>query len=130
MIRRPPRSTRTDTLFPYTTLFRSLSRTLAPIPHRPVRAAPHRRTPHSLHRPRDPFRLSAPRRRPSDRSPNRKSCRNSHRSRHLTRPPAPTERIPSGRVGTGRVWSVQAGTGHAPPAGGAVVVVVVEVRRD
>src|SRR3546814_10777541 len=30
MIRRPPRSTRTDTLFPYTTLFRS---------HRPDRAA-------------------------------------------------------------------------------------------
>src|SRR3546814_5561322 len=28
MIRRPPRSTRTDTLFPYTTLFRSLSRRL------------------------------------------------------------------------------------------------------
>src|SRR3546814_10708209 len=27
MIRRPPRSTLTDTLFPYTTLFRSLSRT-------------------------------------------------------------------------------------------------------
>src|SRR3546814_1111323 len=27
MIRRPPRSTRTDTLFPYTTLFRSLGRT-------------------------------------------------------------------------------------------------------
>src|SRR3546814_11710810 len=26
MIRRPPRSTRTDTLFPYTTLFRSLTR--------------------------------------------------------------------------------------------------------
>src|SRR3546814_10111866 len=25
MLRRPPRSTRTDTLFPYTTLFRSLS---------------------------------------------------------------------------------------------------------
>src|SRR3546814_1980181 len=30
MIRRPPRSTRTDTLFPYTTLFRS------PRPRRPV----------------------------------------------------------------------------------------------
>src|SRR3546814_6630436 len=30
MIRRPPRSTRTDTLFPYTTLFRSLCR---PAPH-------------------------------------------------------------------------------------------------
>src|SRR3546814_8331560 len=29
MIRRPPRSTRTDTLFPYTTLFRSL-----PVPNR------------------------------------------------------------------------------------------------
>src|SRR3546814_3562239 len=28
MIRRPPRSTRTDTLFPYTTLFRSLQRIL------------------------------------------------------------------------------------------------------
>src|SRR3546814_12855957 len=27
MIRRPPRSTRTDTLFPYTTLFRSLHQT-------------------------------------------------------------------------------------------------------
>src|SRR3546814_13385670 len=27
MLRRPPRSTRTDTLFPYTTLFRSVSKT-------------------------------------------------------------------------------------------------------
>src|SRR3546814_954119 len=33
MIRRPPRSTRTDTLFPYTTLFRSkLSPTYRPLP--------------------------------------------------------------------------------------------------
>src|SRR3546814_7830930 len=33
MIRRPPRSTRTDTLFPYTTLFRSLEvRALQPRP--------------------------------------------------------------------------------------------------
>src|SRR3546814_6857851 len=30
MIRRPPRSTRTDTLFPYTTLFRSRSRRRIP----------------------------------------------------------------------------------------------------
>src|SRR3546814_2205592 len=30
MIRRPPRSTRTDTLFPYTTLFRSGGACLAP----------------------------------------------------------------------------------------------------
>src|SRR3546814_10017816 len=29
MIRRPPRSTRTDTLFPYTTLFRSFDKLLA-----------------------------------------------------------------------------------------------------
>src|SRR3546814_10089702 len=39
MIRRPPRSTRTDTLFPYTTLFRSAlpgdrrHRRLPPLPH-------------------------------------------------------------------------------------------------
>src|SRR3546814_2325821 len=34
MIRRPPRSTRTDTLFPYTTLFRSGDRQLpAGVPH-------------------------------------------------------------------------------------------------
>src|SRR3546814_4663161 len=34
MIRRPPRSTRTDTLFPYTTLFRSLYGNLV-LDHRP-----------------------------------------------------------------------------------------------
>src|SRR3546814_16392337 len=38
MIRRPPRSTRTDTLFPYTTLFRSGHRRLAHRQH--VRARP------------------------------------------------------------------------------------------
>src|SRR3546814_5983306 len=37
MIRRPPRSTRTDTLFPYTTLFRSVAR--------PERRNPEIRTP-------------------------------------------------------------------------------------
>src|SRR3546814_8347900 len=31
MIRRPPRSTRTDTLFPYTTLFRSAGRQKSPM---------------------------------------------------------------------------------------------------
>src|SRR3546814_18400739 len=47
MIRRPPRSTRTDTLFPYTTLFRSGRRADARPHHRdpqghprPVRGAP------------------------------------------------------------------------------------------
>src|SRR3546814_1102028 len=32
MIRRPPRSTRTDTLFPYTTLFRSVASQTDPLP--------------------------------------------------------------------------------------------------
>src|SRR3546814_2071912 len=37
MIRRPPRSTRTDTLFPYTTLFRSAYRSRGrPVPERPA----------------------------------------------------------------------------------------------
>src|SRR3546814_3822324 len=36
MIRRPPRSTRTDTLFPYTTLFRSLHRLLVPLEAEPA----------------------------------------------------------------------------------------------
>src|SRR3546814_9305960 len=35
MIRRPPRSTRTDTLFPYTTLFRSRTRRRARNPYAP-----------------------------------------------------------------------------------------------
>src|SRR3546814_9650903 len=39
MIRRPPRSTRTDTLLPYTTLFRSTYSTRTPTPHR-RRSAP------------------------------------------------------------------------------------------
>src|SRR3546814_6068255 len=37
MIRRPPRSTRTDTLFPYTTLFRSVSGRGTCAPTRPGR---------------------------------------------------------------------------------------------
>src|SRR3546814_8488205 len=45
MIRRPPRSTRTDTLFPYTTLFRSLRLGRQPFPNRP--SSPPRRASHS-----------------------------------------------------------------------------------
>src|SRR3546814_1824961 len=44
MIRRPPRSTRTDTLFPYTTLFRSPGGRR----HLPVHRALVRRTAHRL----------------------------------------------------------------------------------
>src|SRR3546814_722702 len=40
MIRRPPRSTRTDTLFPYTTLFRSVD-----LPRQPAEAPPWMRLP-------------------------------------------------------------------------------------
>src|SRR3546814_20101246 len=41
MIRRPPRSTRTDTLFPYTTLVRSLAAARQiPRAHQPVMPAP------------------------------------------------------------------------------------------
>src|SRR3546814_6210927 len=64
MIRRPPRSTRTDTLFPYTTLFRSLhdhlvphhvhaniepapfGRQLDPVPHRVLHQRLHRQRRH------------------------------------------------------------------------------------
>src|SRR3546814_10362621 len=41
MIRRPPRSTRTDTLFPYTTLFRSLLEPLLPAADRDQPVAAH-----------------------------------------------------------------------------------------
>src|SRR3546814_2490531 len=44
MIRRPPRSTRTDTLFPYPTLFRSLSPALAAVLFKP-HGGPHSRFP-------------------------------------------------------------------------------------
>src|SRR3546814_1082185 len=40
MIRRPPRSTRTDTLFPYTTLFRSSVRSSQGVPARPAYRSP------------------------------------------------------------------------------------------
>src|SRR3546814_1003162 len=40
MIRRPPRSTRTDTLFPYTTLFRSVKTAAAAIAVKPMISVP------------------------------------------------------------------------------------------
>src|SRR3546814_6258967 len=46
MIRRPPRSTRTDTLFPYTTLFRSTQI----YPYHPFAGHAGRRGPHRLRR--------------------------------------------------------------------------------
>src|SRR3546814_8209738 len=68
MIRRPPRSTRTDTLFPYTTLFRSLPGAAPP----PLRAG-QRRAAHAVPgavAPRERGHAAARprRRRPRDRS--------------------------------------------------------------
>src|SRR3546814_1262086 len=45
MVRRPPRSTRTDTLFPYTTLFRSLPRHLEDGARRPAPRLPRHQRP-------------------------------------------------------------------------------------
>src|SRR3546814_1869570 len=55
MMRRPPRSTRTDTLFPYTTLFRSLRamRIIRRAPVRAGRATHHRRRRARCRRDRD-----------------------------------------------------------------------------
>src|SRR3546814_18762524 len=69
MIRRPPRSTLTDTLFPYTTLFRSLRPRLGaqgPAEHRPrlrltrvSRARDQHLVPRSLRRDRKSTRLNS-----------------------------------------------------------------------
>src|SRR3546814_16557682 len=48
MIRRPPRSTRTDTLFPYTTLFRSGPVPPQDQPTRPLTEARPRKTKHPI----------------------------------------------------------------------------------
>src|SRR3546814_20168177 len=73
MIRRPPRSTRTDTLFPYTTLFRS--------PAFPPRAGADPLSGPAAHRRRRPPTPSrAVRRRPAVARPRRGHCRGSERS--------------------------------------------------
>src|SRR3546814_11815456 len=59
MIRRPPRSTRTDTLFPYTTLFRSGSRPASRCPPGVV-AQPARKAAATSGRPMGTERIYAP----------------------------------------------------------------------
>src|SRR3546814_8224326 len=59
MIRRPPRSTRTDTRFPYTTLFRSHGRTRARARHR--RQDPQNVERHGADGPADRFDRPRPR---------------------------------------------------------------------
>src|SRR3546814_18725771 len=72
MIRRPPRSTRTDTLFPYTTLFRSLRRaeTAPPCPASETFASAlsARRQASRRRRPRRPRPLGAPDQEPETKS--------------------------------------------------------------
>src|SRR3546814_17742874 len=59
MIRRPPRSTRTDTLFPYTTLFRSAAiEAAAELDPHPRPAAPDAREEAAIERPRLGFHQS------------------------------------------------------------------------
>src|SRR3546814_2035078 len=81
MIRRPPRSTRTDTLFPYTTLFLSAGRALTVTP--PWQSWPDRRPNPNDHA------GSATRRRTS---PCRRSRRN--RSRSLSQSLCPAGKLP------------------------------------
>src|SRR3546814_12422986 len=75
MIRRPPRSTRTDTLFPYTTLFRSRPRGRARRPRAPVVA--HRRRHRRRHLPPPP------------------GCVRAHPGRHHPPPSADRKRMSS-----------------------------------
>src|SRR3546814_16546451 len=121
MIRRPPRSTRTDTLFPYTTLFRSLSLPRAstngnglqaPSRHRPLCFAA---VAHEQHMPRSlparvrpkrthgfPLRNDAPPKRIRNRLPKHhherdRSTRRSTKGNHATAtPPHPPLKEPSG----------------------------------
>src|SRR3546814_14674585 len=85
MIRRPPRSTRTDTLFPYTTLFRSQGRDRAGDDRRR-----YRRGAGLLHRPpREPCRRRGARARRRHRAAGPRCARRTRRARaarHCQRP--------------------------------------------
>src|SRR3546814_10654093 len=59
MIRRPPRSTRTDTLFPYTTLFRSTSSAIPPPSTSRSRPSPTRAPEDDMHGPEEGQQLQA-----------------------------------------------------------------------
>src|SRR3546814_9511387 len=85
MIRRPPRSTRTDTLFPYTTLFRSRHTSRRPPP---VRFRRRRNLP--MHRP-----ARSARTRPSRCGACRGGCGRSRRARLR----------PADQIGRAHVWT-------------------------
>src|SRR3546814_4749610 len=90
MIRRPPRSTRTDTLFPYPTLFRSRRRAAAPVrdgdaAHRRHRFGAGRRAPALVRRPpdRQAELVAGPRRRGDERSVPRRVGRSEEHTSEL-----------------------------------------------
>src|SRR3546814_575288 len=107
MIRRPPRSTRTDTLFPYTTLFRSRSRRASGSPCAPARRSTRPTCPVPTPRPRagPPPALRHPRR---------------------AHPPRPAPRCRRSRAApacsrTGRARSASRGCGSVPAACGSAL---------
>src|SRR3546814_3777164 len=69
MIRRPPRSTRTDTLFPYTTLFRSPDQDAQRRNRRLLRAFPGHARSHRIAQPAPDRRPDRPLRAPSSGEP-------------------------------------------------------------
>src|SRR3546814_13349830 len=106
MIRRPPRSTRTDTLFPYTTLFRSVgepSGFLAGLPDAAAQAAHPRNAPRRDVRKHGDPGAGRPYGRADPRPARR--CRAAQRlvQRHAARPRLPARRgVPDEDVAIGR----------------------------
>src|SRR3546814_19244988 len=86
MIRRPPRSTRTDTLFPYTTLFRS-GRLLGAFPPQDLRVPPDEPDA-AHHRPTRSHRRALPDRRRRPRPAARCPAPTPERASNATDPPA------------------------------------------
>src|SRR3546814_11839762 len=105
MIRRPPRSTRTDTLFPYPTLFRSRRRAAAPVrdgdaAHRRHRFGAGRRAPALVRRPpdRQAELVAGPRRRGDERSVPRRVGRGPAGPSERRSPRRPRSRPPPRRA--------------------------------
>src|SRR3546814_11903684 len=97
MIRRPPRSTRTDTLFPYTTLFRSRNPARCRSLAAPI--GPHRARGEKGHRGADrPLSASPPRRRHAARRKDR--GRMDERADSGRRPPARPGKADRGAAGS------------------------------
>src|SRR6056297_2057186 len=123
MMRRPPRPTRTDTLFPYTTLFRAARRSPRWPPARPGQAGPGpgQAGPPAFARSRRPTRAADADRRAAapaaGPTPSGRATRSSGASRRVSRPWA-TRRTPAsaGRRPDSRPARAEAGQSGARPA--------------